>query len=346
MSFLSPVDARKLADRSKFGNPLPLFTSQRTGSLLELLESGSLDSRAQAKWNSILLVSNGYTPLGPIDPWDIPSHYSEPEENDAVMAIVESDGKAAVDLALRWRLLGDPADADAVADILSAWVTLSGFNNNGESRLPWCNHWPMFIEAAQLIDGSDAYTPSLKTGMENVTEWGLQYTTAYIQTANRAVWGCMYNVTAGAFLGDRSVFDKAIHRWRELFDHDVAGNIPIEEITRGRNGLFYCNFLLNAMTQTAEIARFNGEWLYDYKTPDGSTYKGLWETVASWTAHPETYPYWPGSGTPRIQAHVDPLHALWPNDDSQLLIDTYTTTQDYYGYRQGILAYRYRPLWD
>ncbi|MEQ6898707.1 alginate lyase family protein, partial [Microbacterium sp. KR10-403] len=216
--------------------------------------------------------------------------------------------------------------------------------DDGESRLNWSNKWPMFLQAAMLVRDSDAYTEEFDTAMRAMTVTGLNYSTAYKQTENRAMWGVVLNLASGAFLGDRAVFDKALFRWSDLMATCIAGNVPVSEIDRGSNSLYYCNFYLNAATQAAEIARFSGEWLYDWTGPDGSTFRETWQKVAYWTAHPEAFPYWQPTGTPRIQAHVDPLHALWPTDDSQLLIDTYTTTQDYFGFRQGILAYRGRPL--
>lgn len=216
----------------------------------------------------------------------------------------------------------------------------------GDSRLVWSYRWPMFIQAAQLISDSPYYTNSLDESVKGITQDRMGLSSAYTQTENRAMWGVMLELSAGAFLGDRRRFDVGISRWRELFNHDIVANVPVGEIDRGSNSLYYCNFLLNAMTQAAEIARFNGEWLYDYVSPEGSSFKGLWDNVSMWTADPSTFTYWPGSNTIRIQAHVDPLHALWPNSYSQTLINTYTTTQDYFGYRQGLLAYRGQELYD
>ncbi|WP_256221000.1 alginate lyase family protein [Microbacterium sp. AR7-10] len=336
--------ARQVSQPEKFGTSMPLFNEGRLSTLQQMIADG-LPMRMAQKWSGILAVDNTYNPVGPLDPWDFPPYYDNPAASDALLAVFRADAEKAVDLGIRWRMLGNPADAEAVARIITPWANIGTISTAGDSRLNWSNKFPLFIQAAQLISDSAAYTPSLKTAMENIVSRGLSYSSAFVQTENRAMWGCMYNVAAAAFLNDRPTMTKAIARWREVFDSDVKDNIPFREILRGDNGLYYSNFLLNAMVQTAEIARFNGEWLYDFRTSDGSTFKGLWERVARWTAVPAEYPYWAGSSTVRIQAHVDPLHALWPNADSQKLIDTYTTTQDYFGYRHGILAYRDRPLY-
>lgn len=342
--FMTAERARQVSQPDKFGVSMPLFNQGRLSTLMQMIADG-LPTRMSQKWSGILAVDNTYNPVGPIDPWYFPSYYDDPTTSENLELLLRADAEKAVDLGVRWQVLRNPVDAQAVARIITPWANIATMSDQGDSRLSWSNKFPLFIQAAQLISDSSAYTTSLKNAMENSVSRGLAYSSAYVQTENRAMWGCMYNVAAAGFLGDRTVMLKAIDRWREIVETDVQGNIPVREVLREGNGLYYSNFLLNAMTQTAEIARFNGEWIYDYKTKDGSTFKGLWEKVAGWTAHPETYTYWPGSTTVRIQAHVDPLHALWPNVDSQYLIDTYTTTQDFYGYRQGILAYRGRPLW-
>lgn len=345
MSFFPPERSRTIAQPNKFATSMLLFNKERLDTLKSILENGQADPRMQQKWDDILAIDNGYQPRGPIDPFNIPPYYDDPVANNKLTVIIRDDGINAVDLGIRYRMLGNEEDAKAVARIIEPWTTIQTFVNNSESRLTWSYKWTLFMQAAQLIEESPAYTPELKSAMVETTRDTMFLSTAYIQTENRAMWGCLFEVGAAAFLNERDRFDRAINRWREIFETDIVGNVPVREILREDQGLHYCNFLLNAMAQVADIARFNGEWLYDFVTSDGSTFKGAWENVAGWTAHPETYPYWPGSGTIRIQAHVDILHALWPNENSQLLIDTYTTTQDTFGYRQGILAYRYRPLW-
>lgn len=344
MSFVSAENARTLTMPWKFANNIPMYNYGRVQTLKDMVAAG-LTGRLLQKWNGILAVDNTYQPVGPLDPWTVPGIYDDPVGNAAAMAIVRGDCERAVDLGVRWKVLGDPADAAAVRRILTPWTTIQNISTDGDSRLTWSYSWPMFIEAAYLIMDSPSWDASFATAMKNMTRFGLDYSSMDVQTENRAVWGCFLNIVSGAFLNDRAVFDRSIERWKELFEANVKNNIPVSEIDRDENSLYYCNFLLNAMTQFAEIARFNGEWLYDHVTNDGSTMYGLWLNVSRWTAQPETFTYWPNSQTIRIQAHVDPLHALWPNDDSQFLIDTYTTTQDYFGFRQGMLAYRNRPLY-
>lgn len=344
MSFQVPDRIRTMGQPSKFGS-VSYFNDERLEILGGRLASNTLDSRQKSRWTQILAHDNTSTPLGPLDPFNVPLAYENPTGHEMAKSIITTDGLNAVDFGLRWRVLANSADAEAAVRILRAWSNIGTLVNANDSRLVWSYCWPLFIQAANLVSNSSHYTAQVKSEFEAQTRRGLELSSAHVQTENRAMWGCMMEVSAGSFLRDRKIFDRAIYRYRELFSIDVVDNIPVGEIDRGSNGLYYCNFLLNAMTQTAEIARFNGEWLYDVRAPDGSTMKGLWETVSGWTANPSTYQYWPGSSTVRIQGHTDILHALWPNANSTNLINNYSYTQDFYGHRNTLLAHRNLPLY-
>lgn len=333
---------RRMSHPSKFAQDVPLFNTGRVESLQDMIDDG-LPARMQTAWNDVLAVPDDYMLQGPLE-WTVPYYYEDPVASAAITGVISADACAAVDLALRWRVLGDTAAAARAAFILDAWSTVT-IGSGGDTGLVWSNKWTLFIQAAQLLEGSAAYTPAIKAAMEAKTDEGFGKSSAYTQTENRAMWGVVYEIAASGFLDRRTVMLRAIDRWRELFEHDITNNIPLGEVRREGNGLYYSNFLLNAMTQAAELARFNGEWLYDFKTSDGSTYRGLWEKIARWTAVPSEYPYWPGSSTTRIQAHVYPLHELWPSSYSTFLVENFTNTQDHHGFRQAILAYMGRPLW-
>jgi hypothetical protein len=200
---------------------------------------------------------------------------------------------------------------------------------------------------------------------------------------NWSGWGLVHDFAVATFLNDRSRFNTAIQRWCSAVDQQLkpltgvrgtkAGvliqNVPYKEVFRQQNqqgdgsyGLYYSMFALNGLTVAAEWARIGGEYLYDYVCPTGQSLYGFWQTVASWMADPGDYPFDTSSdGVPteisRLQGFVDILHSIWPevldgldpstNAATPFLPDvmrTKTTTQDYYGFRGGILGYRDRRL--
>lgn len=354
-SLVSGFRVSELSSRATFGARM-FLTDGRVDTLQGMLEAG-LTGRMASKWAGILARDNRMAAPPVLDPWLFPPHYEDEYGSDEAIDTVRAAAEPAVDLAIRWRVLGDPEDAAAVVRILTPWTELVTINTSNNEILNWANKFPMFIQAADLIKGSAANTVAFETKMKSIVRRMADLLPGYYKLDdNRGAWGVFGELASAAYLGERGRFDRAIWRWRQILNESLVNNVPVHEVYRegssqgnGSTGLHYSNFLLDALVQGAEVARFNGEWLYDHVTPDGSTLKGLWENVTYWTAHPAQFPY-NTSGTPsttnRIRSYTDILHELWPNDSSTLLKATYDTTQDYYGFRRGVLAYQGRPLFN
>lgn len=365
--------ARKFTDRIVFMPPGRAKTLQDMV-LPILLPNGMLpvstpDPRVRWEWNVRIMgaptVSSlpvvprtDYLPLGPVSPWHIDEHYDpEGTSNADQLAIVNSDFEAAVDLAVRWYVLGEEVAAQACIRILNAWTTIVSFDTNAGSVLNWNNKWPLMIQAALLMDKHPSLTSATKLALRDITSRGMVINTAFTHDNNWGAWGSCSRIAAAIFLQDRAMFDQAIQRWRTLFDIAVVDNVPVEEVYRqgsgsgdGSYGLWYSNFFLYGMTAAAEWARFAGEWLYDYRGEDGSTFEGLALNIRHWTRFPAEFPY-NTSGVPsttvRICLHDDVLHSLWPDAASQWLLDNFLvgSVRDNFGIRQAVLTYRDRPLY-
>jgi hypothetical protein len=366
VSFLTPEHARTLPMPEKLTLGQAIFTPDRVSTLRTLLGTfdadgkvDTPDNRVDYEWNQRVMARPlSYVPLGALDPWHIDEHYgADGSSNAEQLEIVNTDFEAAVDLALRYQVTGNLAAGAAVVRILSAWARLSGFDTNAGSVLNWNNKWPLMIQAALMVKDHPEYIEPVRAALQDTTRRGLAINTAITHDNNWGAWGCTYLFAAAIFLEDRRLFDRALQRWRTLFDIAVVGNVPVFEIYRqgsgsgdGSYGLWYSNFFMSGMTIAAEWARFGGAWLYDYKGQNGSTFKALYENVRNWTRYPAAYPY-NTSGTPsatvRIMAHDDILHALWPHPESAWLLANFPTgsIRDNFGMRQAVLAYRYRPLY-
>lgn len=366
MSLISVLDARVLRQPEKLRVGSVFLTAGRLATLrtrLGAFDSAGMvstdDPRINYEWNvRIMGRPLTYMPVGPISPWHIDEHYgSDGSSNAEQLNIVNADFEAAVDFAYRYRVTGNLQAGAASVRILSAWARISSFDTNAGSVLNWNDKWPLMIQAALLVKKHPAYTPAIHAALQDVTRRGLDINTATTHNNNWAAWGCCYLFAAGIFLNDPALFERGLMRWRTLIDSTVVNNIPIEEVYRqgagqgnGSYGLWYSNFFLDGLTVAAEWARFGGAWLYDYVGADGSTFKQLALNVRYWTRNPTLFPY-NTSGNPsetvRIMAHDDILHALWPDADSQWLLDTFTTgsVRDNFGIRQAVLTYRDRPLY-
>jgi hypothetical protein len=338
----------------KFGGPA-FMTDGRIQTFQKLIADDAMDPRMKALWDTALARDTNYVLRGPLDPFIIPAYYDDPDAAREAADTMTDDFEAAADFAYRWAVNGDVAASKAAVKIIDAYSKIKEVSRTAQTMLSWCDHYPILLQAANVVSSSAAYTSSIDTALKVFTANTADMTVAYDHENNWAAWGVCFELSSAALLEQRDRFDKAIQRWRWLMDHTLVNNVPILEVYReggsqgnGSSGLYYANFHLSGMSQAAEWARFNGEWLYDYTTPDGSTLEGYWENVANWTRYPEDFPY-NTSGVPSvttyIQNYVDIMHTFSPNADSQYLVDTFTTTQDYYGLHGVTVTYRYRPLY-
>lgn len=367
MSFIDPYRARTIRNPEQLG-ATPFFNRGRSETLRALIEphlnpDGTLsvsypDPRVVWEWNNrVMARPANYQPRGPLNPFYLNEHYGGGDPNTAM---VDDEFTAAVDLAVRWAVMGDYAAGAAAVRIVDAWSRVTAIETNAGSTLNFTNHWPIILEAALMVGDHPEYTRPMHKRLEGVTTLGLASADLIggIATNNLGAWANCYTFAAAVFLIDHALFERAIIRWRTLFDYAVVNNVPVEEVHRqssgqgdGSFGLWYSNFFLYGMVAAAEWARFGGAWLYDYKSnTDRSTFKDFAMQVRTWTRYPETFPYNTSgtpSGTARILAHDDVLQALWPTPDGAWLLANFPTgsIRDVYGLRGAVLAYRDRPLY-
>ena len=367
MSFIDPYRARELRTPDQLGS-VPFFNLGRSTTLRDMiaphlnpdntLAATYPDPRVVWEWNNrVMARSSDYQPLGPLNPFYLNEHYDGGDPNTDM---VNDEFTAAVDLAVRWSVLGDRAAGAAVVRILNAWGGVRSIETNAGSTLNFTNHWPIILQAALMVSDHPEYTRQLHKRLEDVTRLGLVSADLIGGTAtnNLGAWANCYTFAAANFLLDPDLFEQSIVRWRLIFDYAVVGNVPVGEVRRqssgqgdGSFGLWYSNFFLHALVAAAEWARFGGVWLYDYKSnTDTSTFKDFALLIRKWTRYPETFPYNTSgvpSSTARILAHDDVLQALWPTADGQWLLDNFPTgsIRDVFGLRGAVLAYRGRPLY-
>ena len=86
-------------------------------------------------------------------------------------------------------------------------------------------------------------------------------------------WRLVLIATASALLDDQAGLDYAFDRWRELLDTQMREDGALVHELRRTNSLSYSVYGLNAMVQTAEVARHHGVDLYGYVSPGGRSLK-------------------------------------------------------------------------
>ena len=355
MTLFLAEQARTMSHPEKFGGPL--IHPARVKWLRDAIAAGTLTPRMQAKWNTVMARPAVHIISRPAAVWNIPENYdSDDDSNQVLLAQFRADSEPAVDYAWRYLVHGNESDAEQVVRILNEYALTPSFATNPGSTLNWFEGWALLIQAAMMVRGSVAYTPTVETNFKAVIQ--LAFNTlepiAYTRPNNWAAWGLAMEMIAAPFFNDRPRMIRACTRWRQLFDTsvrsgislqgEIRNNIPILEIYRmgagqgnGAYGLLYSNFHLSGMTVAAEYARLNGEWLFDHVTPDGSNLQGWFTQQVYWTRYPTFEVLWfntsdepqyegtsyyrSGAYTNRIGQYVDILGALWPNAMADSLME-------------------------
>lgn len=360
MTFLPPTRVRTLPNPAKFGSGV-LFDKPRIDILREKIASDTLRPRVKTKWDQILALPDTPVIQGVIDPWEIPENYSDQSEvNQLLLSRVHADTMAAVGYAFRYMVNGAESDAVRAVAYIEAYSSIQTFATNSGSTLNWFDKWPLLIQAAMMVRGSAAYTPQVDTAFRaTLTE---AITTlepiAYTRDNNWAAWGLTMEFAYALIANNRTRFDLAVQRWRDLFNDTVVSgykvnnggpaqgqtknNVARREIYRmgsgygnGAYGLLYSAFHLDGLVIAAEWARAGGEWLYDHTTADGSTLRGFWENIA----HEKRF------GAPALGGHPAYLSVQWYNTSNLSDPSSDYYFSGYYTNRVGGSFYILQELW-
>lgn len=382
---LSPYAAETRSQREKFGKR-KMWQDARIKTMLDMFNDPALPPRLRSKFNEVMSRPANYTLVGPPADWNFPPYYVDPEGNAAISNQTTQDLRSVVDYGVRYALFKDENAAAQAAKIIEAYADIPTFTSTGDSALAFYRRWPLLIQAAYLLTGSAAYTVAIDNKLKATTIRAVDILEKISQTRtnNWNAVGATGEILFGAFLNDRTRFDRGIGQWRKnLDDALVSGythngatydHVPVHEIFREENrqgngayGMVYTNMTLSAFAMGAEYARLNGEWLFDHVTPDGSSLKGFYENTVRYARYgsipgvmwfntsrydktSEFYNNGKGAGygpLTYITPWVDILGALWPNDDVKYLQDNtaYIPAQDLYTLRNAELFYRNRPLY-
>lgn len=341
---LSPLAAEKRPDLGKFGTA-SFVTPQRVEWITAALEAG--DPVVTEAWAELLAeYPLTRTPTGPpTDPYTVPSTYLDPTGSRAAVEPFRFGGVAAYNFALRYAVTGDQAAATAAVAQMDPWANLGGWNQSGGNNtlLTWVVHWPMYLAACSMLEGATAYTTTFRDKMVDVTSRSVTTLglTATDPSNNQGDWRNLMFMASGAFTGTRATFDLGVQRWKSAMDRGVEpGGHLWQELLRqggeqgnGEDGLDYCLHALRAKVYAAEVARVNGVWLYDYKTPSGHGLRDLYEQIAPWAANPASYPFNTSGILHPMESmgHFEVLNTLWPNVSGQAVLDEFRPCYDMRG---------------
>ena len=206
-------------------------------------------------------------------------------------------GRSVRDLAVAYVLTGKNEYADKAITLLLAWTVdpvtrMTPRYPNTQSRIELSITMPGLFYGADLIYEYPGWNPAEKAlFLQWVDEFTSDARTSWSGSNNFENWRLVVVSTGGALLKDQDHLDYAFERWRNLISDQIGSDGRIlTELNRTRS-LEYSTFAMNAMTQTAEVARQQGVNLYDYVDENGRGLELVFDFHASYMLDPTQWPY-------------------------------------------------------
>jgi hypothetical protein len=220
-------------------------------------------------------------------------------------------GNALVDLGLGYAFTKDKKYADKAITLFKVWcldaatrMIPSGKNHGPHTCGMTSGDVEIFFTFAQFFYAADLiwnYPGWNVTDKEGLKAWvrsmvvlrkGLMYYKGEPMVNNWEDWRLLYLATGSVVIEDTELLTYAFNRWKETKDPAIApdGHLPIE--TGRTRSMTYSLFSLDAMCQTAEIARHHGVNLYDY-TVNGKNLKLVFDFHAQYLKYGSNLGFWP-----------------------------------------------------
>ncbi|KKM17803.1 hypothetical protein LCGC14_1672090 [marine sediment metagenome] len=183
-------------------------------------------------------------------------------------------GKSVRNLGLTYALTGKGEYADKAIELINAWcinpkTRMNPKFTNQQSKIELCITMPGMFYGSDLIWG--------------YPRWDREHRAAYRQWVGTLVKAAMHwrrdnnfenwrlvLVSSGAIIaGNEKARKYAFARWKVLLDHQMNDDGSMKYELGRTNSLSYSLYAINAMVQTAEIARHFGVDLYRWRSPKG-----------------------------------------------------------------------------
>lgn len=170
---------------------------------------------------------------------------------------------------------------------LDAETRMSPHFTSNQSRIELSVSLPGLFYGADLISDYAGWPSDDKVQFEKWVGKMAQSALSWNKPNNFENWRVHLIALAGSFLKDESLLSYAFGRYKELIplQMDETGRMT-KELNR-TTSLNYSLYALNAMTQTAELAKHQGVNLYDYLTDDGRGLKLALDYHAQFAASKE-----------------------------------------------------------
>lgn len=232
----------------------------------------------------------------------VPFFYNDPDAHRAARDGLQNDANTAYQLALAYRLTGDAGYGQRAAEFIDAWTSGVECVRTGEdSALAFSYHFPAFVYAAELLNGSPVWSEDGERAFAGFLEQTAIPVAGSIlhPTNNWGSWALELTTVAASYLDDEAAISAAAVRATELLEHqiDANGHLP-EEVNRnngvGDYGIWYTHFSLQPLFLVAETLSSYGIDLFSYVNANGVGLQDAADAAAGWVADPETFEYFTG----------------------------------------------------
>lgn len=215
-------------------------------------------------------------------------------------------GKSVRALGLAYAFTEDSKYADKAIQLIKGWAI------DSDTRMkPDIPYWPGYtyqaaieipISMPGMFYGADLiwnYNGFSQTDKDALLSWtkDIKNSAKGITTpkpeSNFENWRLLLISSAASLLEDSTDLQYAFDKWKDVIDREMASDgRMLQEIKRTRS-LHYSLYAINAMIQTAEIARHNGVDLYNYKLPDGRGLELALDYHAQYVPYGKAPQQWP-----------------------------------------------------
>ncbi|MEM8535484.1 MAG: alginate lyase family protein, partial [Chloroflexota bacterium] len=224
------------------------------------------------------------------------------------------------DLGLAYALSGEERYAERAAYLIRVWAVdddsrMNPRFTNGQSRIELSITMPGLFYGADLISGSSSWSTDEQRAFRSWVNEFVDSGKSWTGENNFEAWRLVFVASGAAYADDRSDLEYVYDRFKEVLpEHIGSEGQMVKELGRTKS-LMYSLYSLNAFTQVAEIARHNGEDLYDYSR-NGRSLKLALDYHVPYVINPDSWQRQQISPIePKDVAHYEMAYRYYDDED-------------------------------
>lgn len=241
----------------------------------------------------------------PVAVYAPPLHYAASGTvKSSVSKNFAEDGRIAYRAALCYAVTQDVRYSRHTQEIISSWsdTLQSVASPQGAAEITF--NLPAYVLAASLVRSQNQWNDQPFRHLLTEIALPLKHTN---NENNHANWTVFLTASIAAYTGDQRLLANSRARWLELMDKQIAadGSLPLEICRsdtnnycdgprKGISGVSYTHYTLLPTTAAARIFELQGQSVWT--SPESAKLAAAYQKAATWTLHPETFPYYESNG--------------------------------------------------